>query len=410
MDRTIVYPGSIPLDTDVLNLNRNTMTALGALIQATLGSAPVIDGLVVTPTAPASMNIEVGPGSITLITTVDAAAYGTLPADLADPVVKMGINSSASFFPCAAPATPGQSINYLVQASFSESDVNPSVLPYYDAANPSVPWLGPANAGAAQPTARVQRVSLQLKPGAAGSTGAQTTPTPDPGWVGVASIQVDAGTAAITAANIAPLASAPVVSFKLPNLRPGFTSLAALSASGVFVVPQGITRAKITVIGGGGAGGSHASLPGGGGGAGGQAVTAISYLVPGTAIPVTIGAGGVAVGGGGFGPGGNGGTSSFGTILSATGGVGGGGAPNASAYTGGNGGAGYGGVVSYAGAFGTDGIPAGNRGGDGGGPGAGRGATSAPGVAAPGFGGGGGGGAPGAVGANGAAGLIIVEF
>ena len=37
MDRTIVYPGSIPLDTDLLRLNRNTMVALGALMKAVLG-------------------------------------------------------------------------------------------------------------------------------------------------------------------------------------------------------------------------------------------------------------------------------------------------------------------------------------------------------------------------------------
>ena len=33
MDRNIVYPGSIPLDTDLLTVNRNTMIALGYLAQ-----------------------------------------------------------------------------------------------------------------------------------------------------------------------------------------------------------------------------------------------------------------------------------------------------------------------------------------------------------------------------------------
>ena len=45
MDRNIVYPGSIPLDTDLLATNRNAMVALGALMRAVLGPAPVIDGL-----------------------------------------------------------------------------------------------------------------------------------------------------------------------------------------------------------------------------------------------------------------------------------------------------------------------------------------------------------------------------
>ncbi len=409
MDRTIVYPGSIPLDTDMLNLNRNTMSAIGALIQATLGGATIIDGLAVTPAAPASMNIVVGPGSITLITTVDATAYGTLPADIADPVVKMGINSGFTEFAVPPPATAGQSISYLLQASFSESDANPVVLPYYDASNPTVPFLGPANDGGAQPTSRIQRVQLAVKPGAAAPTGAQLAPAPDAGWVGVATIEADAGAASITAANIVAYPGAPLLPYKLPALRPGYVSLVPFASSGVFIVPVAVTRAKITVVGGGGAGGSDSSLPGGGGGAGGQAVVSVSNLTPGSAIPITVGAGGVAAGSG-FGPGGNGGTSSFGAIVSATGGIGGGASPSASAYTGGNGGAGIGGTLDYGGSFGTDGIPAGNRGGDGGGPGSGRGATGAPGLPGQGFGGGGGGGAGGFVGANGAAGLVIVEF
>jgi len=409
MDRNIVYPGSVPLDTDLLTLNRNAMTALGALIAASLGSATVIDGLTVSPTTPASMNIQVGPGSITLATTMDATAYGSLPADTADPVVKMGINPGWTFLACPAPATARQSMMYLIQASFAETDANPAVLPYYNAANPAQPFLGPANLGAAQPTARLQRVLLQAKAGAPAASGTQTAPAPDAGWVGVATVEVDAETTAIAIGNIAALPSAPVLAYKLPDLRPGFSALASVTASGVFIVPQAVTRAKITVIGGGGAGGSDASLPGGGGGAGGQAVVVVDYLVPGSAIPITVGAGGVAAGSA-FGPGGNGGTSSFGTIASATGGIGGGAAPVASAYTGGNGGAGFGGTVNTSGSFGTDGIPAGNRGGDGGGPGAGRGATGAPGLPGLGFGGGGGGGAPGFGGANGAPGLVIVEF
>jgi hypothetical protein len=407
MDRTIVYPGSIPLDTDMLNLNRNTMVALGALIAATLGSTTVVDGLVVGPTAPASMNIQIGPGSITAITTIDATNYGTLPADIVEPLVKMGVNTATSYFTCTAPNSPGQSMVYLIQAAFLESDSNPVVLPYYNAVNPAVPFLGPGNLGGAQPTSRTQRVQLSIKAGASAPTGSQVPPDADAGCIGISTVRVDAGATAIPAANIAAIPTSPVVPFKLPALRPGFSSLASFTASGNFVVPLSVTRAKITVVGGGGAGGGNPTLPGGGGGAGGQAVLAVDYLVPGSVIPVTVGAGGIAAG---LAPGGNGGSSSFGTIVSATGGTGGGNAPGASAYTGGNGGAGVGGGIDYGGAFGTDGIPAGSRGGDGGGPGCGRGATSAPGLPAAGFGGGGGGGAAGYAGANGAAGLVIVEY
>lgn len=47
MDRNIVYPGSIPLDTDILGLNRNAMVGIAALTAAALGNSVVVDGLVV---------------------------------------------------------------------------------------------------------------------------------------------------------------------------------------------------------------------------------------------------------------------------------------------------------------------------------------------------------------------------
>ena len=88
MDRNIVYPGGIPLDTDLLETNRHAMVALGALMRAVLGTAPVADGLAVAPTVPASLAVQVGPGSLTSLVTVDATAYGSLAADTASALVK----------------------------------------------------------------------------------------------------------------------------------------------------------------------------------------------------------------------------------------------------------------------------------------------------------------------------------
>ncbi len=98
MDRSLVYPGSIPLDTDLLNANSDSMTALGYLAQAVLGTNVVVDGLDCAPTSPASLTVTVGPGSITQLSVVDALAYGSLSADMIDPLVKMGINLSSNIF------------------------------------------------------------------------------------------------------------------------------------------------------------------------------------------------------------------------------------------------------------------------------------------------------------------------
>lgn len=100
------------------------------------------------------------------------------------------------------------------------------------------------------------------------------------------------------------------------------------TSSGTFTVPD-VKRLKVTVIGGGGAGGAAyktytgSSTQGSAGGAGGIAIDLIT-VTPGDTISVTIGAGGSGTAN----PytttaAQNGGTSSFGAYLSATGGTGG---------------------------------------------------------------------------------------
>ncbi len=417
MDRMIVYPGAIPLDTDILQLNRNVMVGIAALSEAVLGSSTIVDGLACSPTVPASLTVTIGPGSITAVAPVDVTAYGSLAADIAEQIVKTGINLDPLSFTLSAPVSSGQSICYLIEAAFSEADSDPVVLPYVNAANPALPYTGPNNSGGAQNTQRLQRVQLQLKPGAAAPAGTQTAPPVDNGWVGLYVITVNYGQTAIISSDITTLPQAPFLPFKLPALRPGFAQMSVFESSGAFIVPNGVNSVKVTVIGGGGGGGYHATLPGAGGGAGGVAVSIIGGLAAGQSIPVTVGLGGVPSVSPGTG--GAGGTSGFGSFISASGGAGGeGGTASLFATAGGPGGIGLGGQINQAGAMGSDGIAVASRGGDGGGAGHGRGASGPlAGFAASGFGGGGGGGgaSPGAnpagsPGGAGAPGLVIVEY
>ena len=414
MDRTIVYPGSVPLDTDLLSTNRNAMVAVGALASATLGAGPVIDGLGVQ--AAPGLNISVGPGSFTVFGALDQGAYGSLPADPSG-LVRMGVNLTAVTLATPPPLGAGTVITYLVQATFQELDVSPVVLPYYNAANPSQPFLGAGNNGLAQPTLRAQRVALQAKAGAAGAPGANQVPTPDPGWVGLATVTVTSGQTAVAPGNITPALLPRVLAYKLPDLRPGLSQWSVFGSSTSFTVPQGVVRLFVTVTGAGGAGGLHATGPSGGGGGGGTASGWLYGLTPGAVIPVTVGAGGNPPGSPGNG--GSGGTSSFGSYMSATGGQGGfGGAANA-VMAGGFGGSATGGDLRCGGSCGTDAIPLASRGGDGGGPGSGRGASGfVAGSAGASYGAGGGGGGAsaangsgaGAPGGNGYPGIVIVEF
>jgi hypothetical protein len=404
MDRIIVYPGAIPLDTDMLNTNRNTMTALHALISATLGTVTALDGLGVTATTPPSMNIIVGQGSITLYGPLDGVAYGSLGTDITDSIVKMGVAVAPTTLTLTAPTTAGYAIVYLVEAGFAETDVKPVVLPYYNAANPVQPYLGPGNSGASQATVRQQTVTVQLKAGAEAPVGSTVVPPVDSGFVALATIMVLAGTTQVASGSVSLAATTRFTPWKLPDLMPGYAFAEAFTVSGSFTVPNGVTRLRLRIVGGGGAGASGGTGGGGGGGgAGGSGEHWLTGMVPGTVIPVTVGASGAPVSGSAGGPGG---TSSFGSYCSASGGGGG------SGTTGSLGGTASGTAISYPGAWGTDAVPGVSRGGDGGAPGTGKGGSNgAPGQNATNYGGGGGGGSgTGFGGGAGGGGIVIVEW
>lgn len=422
MDRLFVYPGSIPQDTDELNTNRNTMIALHGLLQAAIGTTSTlsgnplagtaVDGFAVTPTLPNSLQVVLGPGTITQLLSVDATPYGSLPADLNDACYKMGIALAPQTFTFTAPIGVGTSQSSLIEVAFSETDTGLTVLPYYNSANPALPYSGPGNSGASQATVRKQAVTAQIKYGVAAATGAQMAPSPDLGYVAVAVVTVAYGQTAITSANIATPPLSRFVPWKLPELTPGFAFSQVFTSFGLFTVPPQITRLRATVTGGGGGGGGSnaANTSGGGGGAGATTTVWIYNVYPGSTLPASVGAGGA--GGSAGAAGGAGGTSSFGIYASVTGGSGGGAGTSGGSGLGGASGGVTTGTNNQPGGNGTNGIPGISCGGQGGGPGGGNGGNSgANGTAAPGFGGGGGGASgSGFTGGAGGAGKIVIEW
>jgi len=377
-----------------------------------------VDGLEVEPTVPASLAVRVAPGSLSVASVVDAAAYGALAAD-ATALVKMGVNLGGTTLALTAPTTAGHSVTALVEAAFLESDTDPVVLPYYNAANPAQPYLGPNNAGTSQATRRTQRVQIQLKPGVSAPTGSQVAPAVDAGWVGLATVTVAYGQSVVNTADIAALPALLKARFRLPELRPGFAQVQGFTASGSFTVPAGVTRVRVRAHGGGGGGGGNTTQGGGGGGGGGGYAEGIYAVTPGQVVAVTVGAGGAGgpnnAGTSGANSGGSGGASSFGAFLTAGGGSGGQGSMSGGQGNSGPGGSGSGGAVNMGGAAGNAGSAAGATGfggfggaaaAGGGGGAASSGLPSA--GAVPGGGGAGGGGNY--AGAAGAPGLVIVEY
>jgi hypothetical protein len=226
MNRQIVYPAQQPRSLDFLTSERATMIGLGHLVRTVLGTGTVVDGLACTQTTVPSMQVTVAPGCITSLGVVDGSAYGGMTAD-SNPLVRMGINEAPTSFTLTAPVTSGQSINYLIEAQFAESDTNSTSLTFRDAST-GLPYT------ATQNTTRQQVVSLQVKNGTAATTGSQTTPSVDSGWVGLYVVTVAYGATTVVNANISLYPGAPFLAAKLPALLPVSGTLGGISATQVY--------------------------------------------------------------------------------------------------------------------------------------------------------------------------------
>ncbi|HQT89691.1 MAG TPA: hypothetical protein PK677_14280 [Acidiphilium sp.] len=467
MDRPIVYPAALPQASDVLSVAQDAMIGLGYALQAVMGSSTVVAGLACTPTSPASLAVNVAPGSIMALAQTDATAYSTLPAN-ANSLMQQGIVQTTTLFNIAAPSTSGQSINYLIEAAFSQTDGNSTVLPYYNAANPSQPYSGPNNSGTAQNTIRYGACVLQLKAGAPAATGSQVTPAVDSGYVGLWVITVANGQSTIVSGNIVEYSGAPFLPFTLPqlaaaqaaagsyaalngssseqfNVEAGTTATNAVNVAQLGAVTTQIATAPIYVTatgttnvaipswaasigfelwGGGGSGSvsTTSTSRGAGGGAGGciKGVVASGFTAGGTlagftaggTLAVTIGAGGAGVSSG---AGLAGQASTIGSFATANGGGNGGGSVFGN-YAGGIGGtasagSGLSNYMVFGGQDGGDGSSAAyNPGGNGGGIGGGRGANGAPAYSGKAPGAGGGGCGVGFVSGSGSNGAAIIKF
>ncbi|KAF1004112.1 MAG: hypothetical protein GAK36_00137 [Pseudomonas sp.] len=211
MDRQIVYPGQILPETSLLQMTKDSMIGNAKLAAALLGTSTVANGFAVTPTGPASLQVVVAPGEIYSLASIDSLAFSTLPADTGHSIVKQGILLDGVTLSCPAPATTGQSINYLIQAAYQDLDSTPVLLPYYNSANPALPYSGMGNNGLTQNTVRRGVATVQVKAGVSAATGSQTAPSPDSGYVGLYVVSVASGQLSITSASITQYSGAPLL-------------------------------------------------------------------------------------------------------------------------------------------------------------------------------------------------------
>lgn len=172
MDRMQVYLGQVPLETDLLYSNKFAMVGLAKLASAVLGTGPLLQALPCTPGT--GLTVSVGAGQVYQLANVDSTAYSSLPADTTHQILKQGILLDPVVLACPAPGTAGQSINYLVEVGYQDVDNGALVSQYYNASNPSVPFVGPAGSGSSNYSFRSGVCAVQVKAGRPRRPGARS--------------------------------------------------------------------------------------------------------------------------------------------------------------------------------------------------------------------------------------------
>jgi hypothetical protein len=241
MDRVIVYIGEIPRDTDILQSQKNAYIGIAKLASTVLGTSTLLNGLPCTQHSPNNLTVDVGAGEIYSLQNIDNTAYGdSIDADTTHQIYKQGVRLDSINLSCPAPVTVGNSINYVIQIGFSETDTGSIILPYFNSAAPTVPFTGPANSGQPSYTNRQNGVNVSVKTGVSAPTGTQVTPTPDAGFTGAYVVTVAQGQTAITNSNISLYPNAPFITETLTQKA----SIATIqSGSANFAIDTGSVNA-----------------------------------------------------------------------------------------------------------------------------------------------------------------------
>lgn len=232
-----MYTGANPRSEDFLRAQQRTMTAIGGLAAATLGTSVVADGFALTPTNPTSGNLVLGAGTVYQTENLEATPWSILPTD-SHVIVKQGILLDPYTLTLTPPSTVGYSQSFLIQVQYQDIDDSPVVLQYYNSLNPQQPLFGPAGSGTQQNTRRAGAVAVQIKAGVAATTGTQAVPSPDAGWAGLWVVTLAYGQTAIGFGNFTLYAGAPLVTTKLPGIPS-----AVQNRQWTFAVDNGIQNA-----------------------------------------------------------------------------------------------------------------------------------------------------------------------
>jgi hypothetical protein len=199
--RSIFYTLEQILSADLLGAQVYSLVGDANALQSVLGSTQsVISNLILSPTDPSSLTLNLTNGFLASLAQVDSSSYGSLSADTST-VYQLAFNQQTSVV-INNTLEAGQAQYVLIETGFSQIDSDPQVLPYVNISNPAVPLNGPGNTGIAQDTIRNEVAVITVKYGTPATSGSEVPPTVDSGNVAIAYIDLEAGQTTITGGQI----------------------------------------------------------------------------------------------------------------------------------------------------------------------------------------------------------------
>ncbi|MBS1028548.1 hypothetical protein [Gluconobacter albidus] len=249
MDRAIVYAGSIPLDTDLLLAGRYTKAAFGNLASMLYGPNVMAASGLGYSVSSSSLNLTIDAGSVLAPGVMDASAIGGNGGGLAADATAL----TCQYISAASQTItlPGSGNTYTIYALCSEQDADPTVLPFFNASNPSQTQAGLQNDGGTLPVRRTGAMTL---------VAATNPPVPPAGGCVVAlyTITVPQGASTLAGVTVQP---GQVFWPTIPELatqallKASTEPMTLVTGNGSVSIPAWASRVELRAIGAGGGGG-----------------------------------------------------------------------------------------------------------------------------------------------------------
>jgi hypothetical protein len=193
MDRLLVNEFESISNKDFLKQNLYSYISMGKIASAIIGENFISNSMTCLQSVVPDLNVNLSACELYELLDIDATAYGSLPVDTRK-LVNQGINLNSTQIGLTAPATVGNSINYLIQANVDEIDTDNENRNFFNGTPPA--YSNNIN------TRRADFVNFSAKAGTSAPTGTQATPTPDSGYCGCFVVTVAQGQTSIVNANI----------------------------------------------------------------------------------------------------------------------------------------------------------------------------------------------------------------